>query len=43
MFEPFRCEDCICRLTNLGQVTGCIYECTDDKECEEHYEDDDSM
>lgn len=41
MFIPYRCEQCIHREWLPQDSTwDCMLDCSDDKECEENYEDD---
>lgn len=46
MFEPFRCEDCVCGCHNVeGYDDFCIYDFKENdlpKQCEQYYEDNES-
>lgn len=47
MFKPFRCESCICACHNVEEYDDfCIYDFDkneDEKQCEQNYEDDESI
>ena len=40
MFIPYRCESCTYGEYILSKGWGCSLDVSDDKECEENYEDD---
>lgn len=44
MFIPYRCEECIHgEYLQQDSTWDCMIDCSDDKECEENYEDDSRM